>query len=103
MKRDFAAAIVREDDYGQLVAACSYDLSFPQIFAEWQELVREGTRLAAASGRPTTPVEVDVGEFLRWAALTHVHPCLDALRAFLIVARFGVESGLDTMSGKLPE
>ena len=102
MLRDFAGATVPENDYDRLAYSCRFDHAFPATFAEWQKLVQEGTRLAHESGRQTTAIDVDVDEFIRWSAVAHIHPCLDAMRAFLIVKRFGLQAALGKISGSPP-
>jgi hypothetical protein len=99
MLRDLAGATVPEKDYHRLADACRFDRTFPATFAEWERLVREGTKLAEESGRAVTRVDVDVDEFLRWSAVAHIRPCMDAIRAFLIVKRFGLQAALDNISG----
>ena len=99
MLRDFAGATVPEKDYHRLAHACRFDRAFPVTFAEWQRLVQEGTKVAEESGREVTKVDVDVDEFMKWSAVAHIRPCMDAIRAFLIVKRFGVQTALDNISG----
>jgi hypothetical protein len=101
MKRDFAGAVVGVGDFVRLASACRFDHAFPTTYADWQALVEEGAKLAQADGRPIRPIEIDVGEFERWAALTNVRPGLDTMRAFLIVKRFGVADALDNMGTNL--
>jgi hypothetical protein len=53
-------------------------------------------------GYPTDPINVDVGEFLSWCQSTEVHPCLDAMRAFLIIKRWGLKGALSGSHRKTP-
>ena len=92
MKRDFAGAHVPEPDY--VFLRDSNRDAFPPTYEAWTALVKEGTDLAAQMGYPTDPINVDVGEFLGWCRCTAIHPCLDAMRAFLIIKRWGLNGAL---------
>jgi hypothetical protein len=60
-------------------------------------LVQEGEVQAKAVGLSPEPLEVNVEFFLSWCQLTGVHPCLPALRAFVIVERDGIHTGLKAL------
>jgi hypothetical protein len=94
MQRDFAGAVIGERDYARLRASCRLEAAFPVQYSEWLALVCEGTELAAATGYPSQRIDIAVDEFLSWCATAGVHPCLDSMRAFLIMKRHGLSAAL---------
>jgi hypothetical protein len=98
MHRDYAGASLPQQDYERLRSACRFDHAFPQTYEDWLALVADGNDLAARTGYPVDRVDVDVDEFERWCAGTAVRPCLPALRAFLIVKRYGLPREVQSRS-----
>ena len=95
MKRDFAGAHVPRVDFERLRPSCQFDSSFPETYEAWSQLVAEGEALAEQTGSARDPIVVDVDEFERWCATAAVRPCLPAMRAFLIVKRYGLSRAVD--------
>ena len=94
MKRDLAGAHLGALDYERLRSACKIEGALPGSYEAWLALVGEGTELAVEAGYPSERIDIDVDEFLRWCMSADVHPCLDAMRAFIIVKRHGVGRAL---------
>lgn len=94
MKKDFAGAQVSRADFERLSVLCLGDPAFPRRYEDWQHLVSEGETLLNAAGLPMEPVHVNVDFFQKWCDMTGVAPCLQALRAMLIVERAGIHQGL---------
>lgn len=94
MNKDFAHVHISEGDYEKLQQACRIPGSFPESYTGWCSLVSQGEESAAAAGLSIAPVTVNVDFFLSWCRATAVHPCLPALRAFVIIEREGVRTGL---------
>lgn len=61
--KDLAGASVSRAGYEQLNAMCVYGTALPKTFELWTEAIADATREAAAQGRDTTPIEIDVAEF----------------------------------------
>lgn len=89
--KDLAGAVIAQEDYAEFALQCrKADDRFPATYAEWERLIDEATSLAIADGRRIDPIVVDLDEFHVWCARATVHPCLDAMRAFMIVKRRGM-------------
>lgn len=91
MERDFAGARLSPDGYRRLAEVCRGDKRFPSRWEDWEALVHAGTQKAQADDRQADEILVDVDEFLVWCRRVAVHPCFDALRAYLILHRRGTE------------
>lgn len=87
MNRDLAGADISRANFDKLATLCLLDSQFPADFDSWQMLVDEGTKHAAKTGFPCDRIEIPIEEFAQWCQRAEVHPCLAALRAFLIVQR----------------
>ena len=87
--KDLAGAEISPDDYERLVALCEHGRPLPADFEGWTRLLAQATEEASQLGLPTHAIHVDVEEFKRWTAGVGIRPCLEALRAFLIVKRYG--------------
>jgi hypothetical protein len=87
MERDLAGATLTADDFGRLSLACSHDPKFPQSFDEWKEMVDIGHQALAAQGTEAPSISLEVDDFVAWCQRVDVAPCLDALRAYLILVR----------------
>lgn len=94
MKKDFAGAVLTATEFSGLAAMCAADPSFPKSFEAWAALVREGEAMARAADLPVEQIAVNVEFFSKWCRVTGVSPCLQALRAMLIVEREGAHQGL---------
>ena len=92
MERDFSGARLSPESFRRLADECLGDGRFPARYDDWEALVREGTQQARADGRPTEEIPIDVDEFLAWCRKVAIHPCFDALRAYLILARGGADA-----------
>lgn len=77
----------RVHDFGELARLCQLDPTFPKTEAEWSQLVAAADSTATAEGYATTAVTVVLPDFQQWCSVVGIVPCLDALRAYLIVKR----------------
>ena len=98
MKKDFAGVSLGRPEFERLSLLCLGDPAFPRRYEDWQHLVSEGESMAQSSGIQQDPVHVNVDFFQNWCAMTGVAPCLQALRALLIVERAGIHQGLADLS-----
>ena len=85
MERDLAGVQLAAADFRRLAAACRLDIRFPKDFEAWTALVDVGTRTLAEQRAPVVAVALDVDDFVNWCLRVDVAPCLDALRAYLIL------------------
>ena len=85
MERDLAGVQLSAADFRRLAAACRLDIRFPKDFEAWTALVEAGTRTLAEQRAPVVAVALDVDDFVNWCLRVDVAPCLDALRAYLIL------------------
>jgi len=85
MERDLAGVQLSAADFRRLVAACRLDIDFPNDFDAWTALVDAGTRKLAKQRAEVIEVALDVDDFVGWCQRVDVTPCLDALRAYLIL------------------
>lgn len=92
--KDLAGATLNESDYARLVALCEHGVALPSSFEEWSRLLVRAAEEAGAIGLPAHAIPVDVEEFEQWTKTVGIKPCLEALRAFLIVKRYGEASRL---------
>lgn len=88
MERDFAGSKLSQDDFERLAATCSRcDAKFPKTFADWQRLVADGVLQLARDGKTAPEFAIDPDSFITWSQRVGVIPCLDSLRAYLIIYR----------------
>jgi hypothetical protein len=85
--KDLAGVAVRREDYERLRQLCAHGTTLPSTFDSWSQLIAQADAEATALGLPTSPVDVDVWKFEQWARLVGILPCLEALRAFVILQR----------------
>lgn len=86
--KDLAGAVLGREDYERLAERCRlFDDRFPDTYSNWERLIEKANALVEAGS--LEPVPIDIDEFRRWCARTGVTPCLDALRAFMVVKRGG--------------
>lgn len=85
MERDLAGACLSPGDFRRLAAACQLDVHFPKDFQTWTALVDAGTRALAEQGAQVSEIPLNVDDFVSWCQRVDVTPCLDALRAYLIL------------------
>ena len=101
VERDFAGAQLSEENYALLADLCRGDAKFPTSYPAWQELIAAGTRRALEEGQPAGDISVGVDEFEAWCARVAIHPCFDALRAYLIIGRRGGHFGHTDLRTKI--
>lgn len=98
MERDLAGARIDRAEFDELAALCAQDTRFPETYEQWLALVEVGEALAADTGAPSDPLDIDVSAFATWCQRVRVHPGFDSLRAFLIMRR---RQAADTWYGDL--
>ena len=84
---DLAGALVSPAEYQRLQTLCVHGMELPSTFEGWEALLRVAESDAVELGLPTSPLRVDVDEFQAWSSNVGIRPCLEALRAFMIVKR----------------
>lgn len=87
MERDLAGAALGAEDFQRLGTACRHDDKFPKTYEAWRSLVTTGSAYVLAEGQHVQPISLVVDDFLAWCARVQVVPCLDALRAYMILLR----------------
>lgn len=87
MERDLAGVSLSASDYRRLVEACEQDIRFPSTYEEWNALVEAGNRVVLGLDAPPSNIALDVDDFVAWSQRVDVTPCLDGLRAYLILVR----------------
>ena len=87
--KDLAGATINSEDYQRLVALCEHGVPLPVDFQEWTRWLEQAAEEADQLGLPVHPIHLDVEEFKRWTSDFGIRPCLEALRAFLIIKRYG--------------
>jgi hypothetical protein len=87
MERDLAGADLSSSDFRRLAQACRLDARFPATYDAWKAAVEAGDRMLIDQGMPVVPVPIDVDDFVAWCQRVDVAPCLDGLRAYLILIR----------------
>jgi hypothetical protein len=99
--KDLAGALVSPADYHQLVSLCTFGRPLPPTYDQWTELLEHAAMEAQSLNLPASPIAVDVQEFEQWCSKVGILPCLEALRAFLIVKRYADHAAL--IKGELPQ
>lgn len=89
MERDLAGARLSPADFRRLAAACQLDAHFPKDFQTWTALVDERTRALVEQGAQVSEIPLNFDDFVGWRQRVDVTPCLDALRAYLILIHRG--------------
>lgn len=84
---DLGDTSILPSDFDTLKRACRCDLSFPATLDQWAVLLAQATRQAHDKQIYRAPLLVNVEDFLRWCERLNVMPCLDALRAYVIIQR----------------
>jgi hypothetical protein len=87
MERDLAGTVISQQAFDRLAHACRRDRKFPKSFENWQKLVETGTAEVLAHGEHVEALPLEVDDFVTWCQTVQVIPCLDALRAFMILLR----------------
>ena len=85
--RDLSDLSLKPSDFPALAALCSQDRDFPADFAGWQVLMAQATSDSHLRKLYPDPLLLDVREFRDWCDRLKILPCLDALRAFVIIKR----------------
>ena len=85
--RDLSDVSVKPSDFRALADLCHQDRDFPADFAGWQALMALATSDSHLRKLYPEPLLLDVREFAEWCVRLNIVPCLDALRAFVIIKR----------------
>ena len=85
--RDLSDVTLRVGDFVALAELCRADRDFPFDFLGWQTLISRADADAKKRKLHPEPLLLDVAEFAAWCTRLKIVPCLDALRAFVIVKR----------------
>ena len=77
---------VAPSDFPSLAKLCHRDTEFPTDLAGWHDLLAH-----QCDGQPRNssaePLRLDVQLFADWSTRLKIAPCIDALRAFVIIER----------------
>ena len=85
--RDLSDVSLKPSEFNLLAELCRQDRDFPAKFAEWQRLIAQASSDAHHRALYPDPLLLDVREFAEWCTRLKIMPCLDALRAFVIIKR----------------
>lgn len=85
--RDLSDLTLKPSDFEPLAELCRLDRDFPRDLAGWAALMTMAANDAHARKFYPEPLLLDVGEFSAWCDRLKIMPCLDALRAFVIIKR----------------
>ena len=86
--KDLESIQVTEEQYLQLKEFCKHDFKFPKSWVLWNELMKlAALQVASAQMQPSSPFPVDPAKFSAWCTKVEVTPCIDALRAYMILHR----------------
>ena len=83
---DFAGLVLSPAQYTLLAEYCRGDPDFP-TWEDWHAAVTLADASATAFSPPLASVVIDAAHFRRWCTRVGIIPCLDALRAYVIVQR----------------
>jgi hypothetical protein len=85
--RDLSSVSVPPNDFKAFAELCRKDRDFPDDLAAWDALIASATADALERKLDTEPLLLDVADFEAWCTRLKIIPCLDALRAYVIVKR----------------
>ena len=85
--RDLSDVTLKPSEFDALAKLCKADRDFPVDFDGWNDLIAEAGVSARQRQLYPTPFLLEVREFEAWCMRLQIVPCLDALRAFVIVKR----------------
>lgn len=85
--RDLSDVSLKPSDFHALAELCHEDRDFPADFAGWQVLTAQATSDSHLRKLYPEPLLLSVREFGDWCGRLKIVPCLDALRAFVIIKR----------------
>ena len=85
--RDLSDVSLKPSDFAALAALCRNDRDFPTDVAEWERLIVTASKDAHARQRYVEPLLLDVVSFGAWCERVSIVPCIDALRAYVIIKR----------------
>lgn len=85
--RDLGDVSLPPEDFGAMAALCKLDQDFPPTMEAWRAMISEATLEAHRRGHYPAPLQIDVRRFSAWCSHVQVLPCLDSLRAFVIIRR----------------
>lgn len=103
---DLAGVELDPNAFAELARVCQCDPGFPSTRTDWAALVDRDTQRALAEGRNPARVQLKPERFHIWCRSIELMPCLDALRAYVIIhrlprgSRYGATS-LDSEAGAL--
>ncbi len=85
--RDLSDVSLKPRDFAALAEPCKRGRDFPRNIAGWNELLTQATKDARGRNLYPSPLLLDVRAFAAWCDRLKIVPCLDALRAFVIIKR----------------
>ena len=85
--RDLSDVSLTLSDFAAMAELCKQDRDFPRNIAGWNELLAQATTDARSRNLYPSPLLLKVDEFAAWCDRLKIVPCLDALRAFVIIKR----------------
>ena len=85
--RDLGDVSLPPDDFSAMATLRKHDQDFPPTLEAWRAMISEATLEAHRRGQYPAPMQIDVRKFSDWCSLVQVLPCLDSLRAFVIIRR----------------
>ena len=85
--RDLSDVTLKPSEFDALAKLCHADRDFPADFEVWLDLIEQAGVAARERRLYPAPFLLDVAEFGAWCTRLMIVPCLDALRAFVIVKR----------------
>jgi hypothetical protein len=87
LMRDLSDVSLKPSDFDALAELCRQDRDFPTDFGGWQGLIAQATNDSHQRKLYPDPLLLDVREFADWCTRLKIVPCIDALRAFVIIKR----------------
>lgn len=85
--RDLSDIDVLPSDFPALHQLCAKDRDFPPDLVAWRQLLVSAEHDARSRALYPEPLLLDVAHFAAWCERLNVMPCLDALRAYVIIRR----------------
>lgn len=85
--RDLSDVELLPSDFPALRELCRQDRDFPPDFKGWHQLLMAAEHEARSRSLYPTPLLLNVADFEHWCTRLKVMPCLDALRAYVIIRR----------------
>ena len=85
--RDLSDVSLKPSDFDALAQLCRQDRDFPTDFAGWHRLIAQAKAEAEQRKLYPEPLMLDVRDFESWCTRLNIVPCIDAMRAFVIIKR----------------